>query len=123
MRTSILSLLAVVFAAFSLAACTTSDGAVASSDCFYADRIVGWETHDGRSLDVTDTRGDHYRIQFCNRCSGLSTAVTIDFEGGLGGRMCGNADEVVRIRGASCRISSVMRVSPQAEELDAVSCE
>jgi hypothetical protein len=108
-------------AAVALAACA-SDGTQTASDCFDANRIVGWETHDGRSLDVTDHRGDHYRVHFCNACRGLDDAISPQFEAGADGMMCGDADEEVRIRNTTCKVSSVMRVAPQAEELDADSC-
>ncbi len=123
-QSTVFSKLALVaLAALALSACATSgDSQTAARDCFTADRIVGWETHDGRTLDVTDTQGDHYRINFCNACSGLETMIAPEFEGGVNGQMCGGPEEVLRIRGRSCRISSVMRVSPQAEELDSTSC-
>lgn len=124
MTASLISTLTTVTMLTAVAACTT-DGSntLTSRDCFIADRVVSWETHDGRALDVTDNRGDHFRIHFCNACSGLEDAITLDFHGGTNGLMCGDEDEVVRIRGASCRVSSVMRVSPQAEELDVTSCD
>ena len=124
MTQSLISALASAVALFAVAACATDGSSpTANRDCFNADRVVSWETHDGRTLDVTDTQGDHFRIHFCNACSGLQNAVSLDFEGGVSGLMCGGEDEVVRIRGAGCRVSSVMRVSPQAEELDVTSCD
>lgn len=118
-------LLVTIIAALALNACASSGdpSQMASTDCFTAGRVVSWETHDGRSLDVTDTLGDHYRIHFCNACPGVRDAVAVDFEGGVNGQMCGGPDEVVRIRGRSCRVSSIMRVGTKAEELDGASCD
>lgn len=106
-----------------LSACTTDGTSMATSDCFDATRIIGWETHDGRSLDVTDYQGNHYRIHFCNACRDLEDAISPQFDAGADGLMCGDADEAVRIRTSTCQVSSVMRVAPQAEELDALACE
>lgn len=124
MTNPILSFIISALVAVVLAACVSPDGSVESArmDCFEADRIMSWESHDGRTLDVTDVRGDHFRIHFCNACPGLRDPIAVGFEGGVNGLMCGDEDEIVRIRGDGCRISSVMRVSPQAEELDVISC-
>lgn len=125
MTNPLTSLIVGALVAAAVAACVSPDGSVDSArmDCFEADRIVGWESHDGRTLDVTDARGDHFRIHFCNACPSLRNPVAVGFEGDVNGLMCGDEGEVVSIRGSSCRISSVMRVSPQAEELDVTSCD
>ena len=125
MTNPVLSIILSAVVVLGMAACATPEGGVESArmDCFESDRVVGWESHDGRTLDVTDTRGDHFRIHFCNACPGLRNIVSPKFDGGVNGLMCGDEGETVTIRSASCRISSVMRVSPQAEELDVTSCD
>lgn len=125
MTNPISSLIVGALAAVVLAACVSPDGSVDSvrMDCFEADRITSWESHDGRTLDVTDVRGDHFRIHFCSTCPGLRDPIAVGFEGDVDGLMCGDEGETVDIRGKSCRVSSVMRVSPQAEELDVTSCD
>ena len=124
MTTPILSVFVGACAALGLAACA-ADGdfsTLASRDCFMADDVIDWGSPDDRSLHVTDTKGDHYSIQFCNSCQELRAAVTVDFQGGDDGRICGEPGEEVRIRGAGCRISSVMNIGSPMAESEANAC-
>ena len=107
-------------ALFLLAACASPQEAavLAERDCFVAEQVLAWESPDGRSLRVTDSSGDHYSVNFCNTCRDLRRAVSVEFDPGADGRVCGDADEVVRVKGTTCHISSVMNIGTPLEVAD-----